>query len=106
MYPNNLIDKYSVDIFQECLKHVVGHLPLGNSGKFANTVFYFLKVDQENSCRTIVHGKAVNQKDDLDHTFCQIYLIDSVKDFSFILLPNGKSVLWNIFVCFSVLKFQ
>ena len=77
MYPNNLIDKYAVAIFQECLKHVVGYLPVRNSGKFANNVFYLLKVDKENSCRAIVHGKAVNQKDDLDHIFFQIYLIVS-----------------------------
>ena len=59
MEPNNVMDKYAVAIFQERQKHVVGHLPLRHSGKFAKTIFYFLKADKENSCKVIIHGKAV-----------------------------------------------
>ena len=59
MEPNNVMGKYAVAIFQERQKHVVGHLPLGHSGKYANTIFYFLKADKENSCKVIIHSKAV-----------------------------------------------
>ena len=41
MESNNLMDKYAVAILQERQEHVVSHLPLGNSGKFANTIFCF-----------------------------------------------------------------
>ena len=43
MQQNNVKDKYAVAIFQEGKKKVIGQLPLGKSGKFAKTVFYFLK---------------------------------------------------------------
>ena len=36
---------------------------LGKSGKFAKTIFYFLKANQLNSCNVIVRGKAVNEGD-------------------------------------------
>ena len=62
MQPNNVKDKYAVAIFQEGKKDVIGHFPLGKSGKFVKTIFHFLK---ENRCQIIVHGKAVNQNDGL-----------------------------------------
>ena len=61
----NVKDKYVVAIFQEGKKKVIGHLPLGKSGKFAKTIFYFLKISKENRCQTIVRVKAVNQNDGL-----------------------------------------
>ena len=51
MESNNLMDKYTVAIFQEQQKHVVGHLPLGYSRKFTKTICYFLKAYKENSCK-------------------------------------------------------
>ena len=62
MQPNNVKDKYAVAIFQEGKQDVIGHFPLGKSGKFVKTIFHFLK---ENRCQIIVHGKAVNQNDGL-----------------------------------------
>ena len=63
MQPNSVKDKYAVVIFQEGKKKVICHFPLGKSGKFANTIFYFLKAAKENRCQIIVKGKAVNQND-------------------------------------------
>ena len=42
---------------------VVGHLPLGCSGKFAKTIFYFLRADEWSECKVIVTGKPVNRGD-------------------------------------------
>ena len=39
MEPTNKLDKYAVAV-----KGKIGHLPLGKSGKFAKTVFYFFEV--------------------------------------------------------------
>ena len=65
MQPNNVKDKHSAAVFLEGKNKVVVHLPLGKSGKFANTIFYFLKAAKENRCQIIVHGTAVNQNDGL-----------------------------------------
>ena len=62
MEPTDLMDKYAVAV-QRNDGDVVGHLPLGQSGKFAKTIFYFLKADKQHSCRVTVHGKAVNRGD-------------------------------------------
>ena len=42
---------------------IVGHLPLGKSGKFAKTIFYFLRADELSSCKIVVTGKPVNLGD-------------------------------------------
>ena len=41
MQPNNVKDKYAVAVFQEGKEKLIGHLPLGKSGKFAKTIFTF-----------------------------------------------------------------
>ena len=58
--PGNPIDKYAVCIKKE--NKIVGHLPLGKSGKFAKTIFYFLRADKLSSCKITVTGKPVNQR--------------------------------------------
>ena len=63
--PNNVEHKYAVVVFQEGKKKVIDHLPLGKSGKFAKTIFYFLKAAKENRCQIIVHGKTVSKNDGL-----------------------------------------
>ena len=63
--PNNSMDKYAVAAYQKGKKQVIGHLPLGKSGKFAKTIFYFLKANRDNKCQVEVIGKVVNQKDGL-----------------------------------------
>ena len=65
MQPSNIKDKYVVAIFQGGRNKVIGHLPLGKSGKFAKTIFYFLKEAKENRCQIIVLGKVVNKNDGL-----------------------------------------
>ena len=42
MEPDNVMDKYAV-----CVKKntsIVGHLPLGKNGKFAEMIFHFLRI--------------------------------------------------------------
>ena len=39
---------------------MIGHLPLGENGKFAKTIFYFLRADPYAKCNITVVGKAVN----------------------------------------------
>ena len=58
---DNPIDKYAVCVKKD--KKIVGHLPLGKSGKFAKTIFYFLRADELSSCTVVVTGKAVNLGD-------------------------------------------
>ena len=45
MESNNLMDKYVVAV-KSSDESIVGHLPLGKSGKFAKTIFYFLKANK------------------------------------------------------------
>ena len=65
MQPSNIKDKYAVAIFQGGRNKVIGHLPLGKSGKFAKLIFYFLKSAKENRCQIIVLGNVVNKNDGL-----------------------------------------
>ena len=59
--PNNPVDKYAVAVKKD--EKVVGHLPLGENGKFAKTIFYFLRADPYGKCIITVTGKAVNLGD-------------------------------------------
>lgn len=56
--PTNLVDKYAVCVLKN--GHVVGHLEKGQTGKFAKTIFYFLRADDESSCVVVIRGKPVN----------------------------------------------
>ena len=58
MEPANPVDKYAVAVKKNNV--VVGHLPLGCSGKFAKTIFYFLRADEWSECKVIVTGKPIN----------------------------------------------
>ena len=55
------MDKYTVCVKKE--NKIVGHLPLGKSGKFAKTMFYFLRADKLSSCKIVVTEKPVNLGD-------------------------------------------
>ena len=57
----NLVDKYAVCVKKE--NEIVGHLPLGKDGKFAKTVFYFLRADEYDSRNVLITGKPVNLGD-------------------------------------------
>ena len=56
--PHNPVDKYAVTVKKD--EKVVGHLPLWENGKFAKTIFYFLRADLYGKCNITVTGKAVN----------------------------------------------
>ena len=58
MEPANQVAKYAVAVKKNNV--VVGHLPLGCCGKFAKTIFYFLRADEWSECKVIVTGKPVN----------------------------------------------
>ena len=59
MEPTNKLDKYAVAVKGKD-GNVIGHLPLGKSGKFAKTIFCFLKSDKNHHCKITVTGKAAN----------------------------------------------
>ena len=59
--PRNIVDKYAVSVQRD--GEVVGHLMKGKSGRFAKTIFYFLRVDKKNDCTVVVTGKAINRGD-------------------------------------------
>ena len=62
MQPTNALDKYAIAVKRK-RSQVVSHFPLGKSGKFVRTVFYFLKASKNNDCIALVFGKPVNQGD-------------------------------------------
>ena len=41
----------------------MGHLQRRKNGRFAKTIFYFLRADAHGSCGVIIEGKAVNLGD-------------------------------------------
>ena len=57
MEPQNEIDTYAVAVADN-ENNVIGHLPKGKSGKYAKTIFYFLKTDLLNICHVKITGKA------------------------------------------------
>ena len=59
--PHNPVDKYSVAVKRD--EKVIGHLPLGENGKFEKTIFHFLCADPYAKCNITVVGKAVNLGD-------------------------------------------
>ena len=59
--PENPVDKYAVYVKNE--NKIVGHLPLEKSGKFAKTIFHFLRADELSSCKIVITGKPVNLGD-------------------------------------------
>ena len=48
MEPDNRVDKFAVCVQKD--QTVVGHLKKGDSGKFAKTIFYFLRSDTYCNC--------------------------------------------------------
>ena len=87
MEPTNKLDKYAV-VVKGKDGDVIGHLPLGMSGKFAKTVFYFLKSDKNHHCKITVTGKATNAGDGLGmKVTCQLFFLAEEK---FIIILQEK----------------
>ena len=59
--PANLVDKYVVCVKKE--NEIVGHLSLRKDGKFAKTVFYFLRTDEYGLWNVLIKEKPVNLGD-------------------------------------------
>ena len=79
MESTNKMDKYAVAV-QKDDGEVIGHLPLGKSGKFAKTVFYFLKTDKSHGCKITVTGKAINAGDGLGMKVpCKLFFLAEEK---------------------------
>ena len=57
--PKNVGDKYAVCVM--LADEIVGHLKKGRTGRFAKTIFYFLRADEKGTA--IMKGKAVNLGD-------------------------------------------
>ena len=57
----NEIDRYDVAVTKEA--KVIGHLKKGETGRYAKTVFYFLRANPLNTANIIVTGKRVNLGD-------------------------------------------
>ena len=61
MEPDNRVDKFGVCVEKD--QTVVGHMKKGQSGKFAKTIFYFLRSDTYCNCYAYISGKRCNLKD-------------------------------------------
>ena len=64
MFWSNFHSDGFLEGFDDKENNVVGHLPKGKSGKYAKTIFYFLRSDPLNSSFVKVTGKAMNMGDD------------------------------------------
>ena len=62
MEPQNKVDKYAVAVVDN-ENNVIGHLLKVKRGKYAKTIFYFLKTDPLNIFHVKITGKAVNLGD-------------------------------------------
>ena len=56
--PENKIDKYVVAVTKDA--EVIGNLKKGKTGRYAKTVFYFLRANPMNTASITVTGKRVN----------------------------------------------
>ena len=59
MEPQNEVNKYAVAVADN-ENNVIGQLPKEKSGKYAKTIFYFLKTNPLNIYHAKVTGKTVN----------------------------------------------
>ena len=79
MEPTNKLDKYALAVTGKD-GDVIGHLPLGKSGKFAKTVFYFLESDKNHHCKITVTGKTINAGDGLGmKVLCKLFFLAKEK---------------------------
>ena len=62
MEPQDEANKYTVAVVEN-ENNVIGHLPKEKGGKYAKTIFYFLKSDPLNICHVKITAKTVNVGD-------------------------------------------
>ena len=87
MEPTHKLGKYAVAVKGKD-GDVISHLPVGKSGKFAKTVFYFLKSDKNHHCKIPVTGKATDVDDGLGmKVSCQLFFLVEEK---FIIILQEK----------------
>ena len=58
MEPQEEVEKYAAAVVDN-ENNVIGHLPKGKNGEYAETIFYSLKTDPLNMCHVKITGKAV-----------------------------------------------
>ena len=58
--PENLNDAFAVCVLRN--EEIVGHIKKGDNGRFARTIFYFLRAAADNRCRATVRGMPVNHR--------------------------------------------
>ena len=61
MQPDYVKDKHTVAVYQKGKKVIIGQLPLGNLGKFAKAIFYFLKTCKEDQCKIVITANVVRK---------------------------------------------
>ena len=61
MEPTNYDDDHAVCVKKDSA--IVGHLERGESGRFAQTIFFFLRADSTASCTATVTGQPVDLGD-------------------------------------------
>ena len=59
--PDNINDAFAVSVLKG--GQVIGHLKKGENGRYARTIFYFLRADPSNRCTASVTGMPVNHGD-------------------------------------------
>jgi len=62
MEPTYTEDKFTVAVI-DVNDSVIGHLMKGKSGRFAKTIYYFLRASEHHKCKVRVTGSAINQGD-------------------------------------------
>ena len=97
MEPTKNLDKYAVAAKGKG-GDINGHLPLGKSGKFAKTVFSFLKSDKNDHCKITATGKTINAGDGLGmKVSCQLFFLAEEK--FIIILPRKTQQTRNAEKC-------
>ena len=80
MEPTNKMDKFAAAVIKD--KKTIGHLPKGKTGRLSKTIYYFLKVENNNDCQVeILDCKAVNLGDGMGMRIPCTLLFSGQSDF-------------------------
>ena len=76
MEPTNHMDRFAVGVFRH--GQPVGHLMKGRTGRYAKTIFYFLRADRNHQCRVEITGRAINEGDKMGMKVpCKLHFVGS-----------------------------